>query len=126
MLSQTQRQALAVRFRAQQLPPRSTIERRSPELAEIPLSHAQEQLWFLDRLAPGLPTYNVPAQLRIVGALDLPALRSAMAGVLARHEALRTRFIEGPSGAPIQVIDPAGELPLPVIDLAGADPAAVR
>jgi amino acid adenylation domain-containing protein len=122
MLSETQRQALAVQFRAQQLSVRKPIGRRPAELTEIPLSYAQEQLWFLDRVAPGLPTYNVPAQLRLTGALDVPALRSAISTVLARHEALRTRFVEGPHGTPIQVIDPPAELPLPVVE--PADPAA--
>ncbi|HEU5268687.1 MAG TPA: amino acid adenylation domain-containing protein [Jatrophihabitans sp.] len=124
MLSQAQRQALAVQFRAQQLAGRSTLGRRPAGLAEIPLSYAQEQLWFLDRLAPGLPTYNVPAQLRLTGALDVPALRSALRTVLARHEALRTRFVEGPHGAPVLLIDPPGALPLPVVELPGADALA--
>ncbi|HJQ02898.1 MAG TPA: amino acid adenylation domain-containing protein [Jatrophihabitans sp.] len=126
MLSQAERQALTVQFRAQQLSARSPMVRRPPELTEIPLSYAQEQLWFLDRLAPGLPTYNVPAQIRIVGELDLPALRSAMTMVLARHQSLRTRFVEGARGAPIQVIEPPAELLLPVIDLAGTGAATPR
>ncbi len=124
MLSEAQRQALAVQFRAQQLPGGSAIGRRAQGLTELPPSFAQEQLWFLDRLAPGLPTYNVPARLRLRGPLDLPALRAALAGVLARHEALRTRFVLGPLGTPVQVIDEPGEPALPVIDLAGHDPAA--
>lgn len=126
MLSEAQRQALAVQFRAQQLPTSSAIGRRPSELTELPPSFAQEQLWFIDRLAPGLPTYNVPARLRLRGALDVPALRTALAGVLARHEALRTRFVVGARGTPVQVIDAPGELVLPVIDLVGADPAAER
>src|SRR6185437_13304963 len=114
-----QREALAVRLRSEQLPAGSRIVRRAPELAELPLSFAQEQLWFLDRLAPGLATYNVPARLRIRGALDVAALRSALSTLLARHEALRTRFVEGPHGTPIQLVAEPAEVRLPVLDLTG-------
>ena len=55
-----------------------------------PLSSSQQQLWLIDQWDPGAPTYNVALAFRVQGALDLDALRSAAAGVLARHEALRT------------------------------------
>ncbi|MFD8922917.1 amino acid adenylation domain-containing protein, partial [Streptomyces sp. NPDC059569] len=58
----------------------------------LPLSFAQERLWFLDDFAPGAAEYNVCGTLRLTGTLDLPALRSAVAGLVARHEALRTTF----------------------------------
>jgi Condensation domain len=88
----------------------------------LPLSYAQETLWFLDRLAPGLPTYNVPFVLRLLGPLDIEALRTALATVVARHESLRTSLVETPDG-PVQRI--AGQVPveLPVVQVPGADPA---
>ncbi|MFE6009054.1 amino acid adenylation domain-containing protein, partial [Streptomyces sp. NPDC056450] len=58
----------------------------------LPLSFAQERLWFLDDFAPGAAEYNVCGTLRLTGTLDLPALRAAVAGLVARHEALRTTF----------------------------------
>ncbi|HEU4455947.1 MAG TPA: amino acid adenylation domain-containing protein, partial [Longimicrobium sp.] len=79
-------------------------------------SFAQQRLWFLDRLAPGSAAYVVPAALRIRGALDDAALERALAEVVRRHEALRTRF-EEIGGEPVQVIDPAAELAVERIDL---------
>jgi len=70
------------------------------------LSFGQEQLWFIDRFAPGLPTYNIPHALRLSGPLDDAALDRALTGLVARHEALRTRLVTGASGRPVQVIDP--------------------
>src|ERR687894_800281 len=57
-----------------------------------PVSLGQRRLWLVDRLAPGSVDYNVVWPLRLVGALDVPALRRALAEVVARHEVLRTRF----------------------------------
>ncbi|MDQ3821662.1 MAG: amino acid adenylation domain-containing protein [Actinomycetota bacterium] len=85
-----------------------------------PLSHVQETLWFLDRLAPDSPTYNVPLCTRLRGDLDVNALRLALAAVVARHEALRTAIVERADG-PVQVV--AAEVPveLPVLEVAGDD-----
>ena len=88
------------------------------------LSFAQERLWFLDRLDPGSVAYNLPAALRLVGALDVAALRASLNAVVRRHEALRTTFVESGEG-PRQVIAPALEIALPVVDLGGL-PAAER
>jgi amino acid adenylation domain-containing protein len=88
---------------------------------DVPLSFAQERLWFLDRLAPGSPVYNIPLALRLDGALHLPALAAAVGEVVRRHEALRTVFAEGANG-PVQVVrsanDPATFV-LPSVDLSG-------
>ncbi|MEV7872729.1 amino acid adenylation domain-containing protein, partial [Streptomyces sp. NPDC088124] len=59
---------------------------------ELPLSYAQERLWFLDEFAPGAREYNVVTTLRLTGALDVAALRTAVSGLVERHEALRTTF----------------------------------
>jgi len=84
----------------------------------FPLSYAQERLWFVEQLTPGLAAYNVPLAVRLLGRLDRPALSAALRAVVSRHEALRTRF-RTEDGRPVQVIAPDGDtgLPLPAIDL---------
>ncbi|MFB7587036.1 amino acid adenylation domain-containing protein [Streptomyces sp. NPDC056169] len=77
----------------------------------LPLSYAQQRLWFLSRTQPN-PSYNVPLALRLRGALDADALRRALLDVLGRHEALRTRFPESGTG-PWQDILPAEEADVP-------------
>jgi amino acid adenylation domain-containing protein len=84
----------------EQAPALSLGERAGP----MPLSFAQERLWFLDRLGIGRTTYNVPWMLHMKGAVDVPALERAISEVLRRHEALRTRFVDR-DGRPEQVID---------------------
>ncbi|HSF41300.1 MAG TPA: non-ribosomal peptide synthase/polyketide synthase [Thermoanaerobaculia bacterium] len=95
---------------ASEAPP---LERRSAD--EAPLSFAQERLWFLDRLTPGLPVYNMPALLRLRGPLDEAALERALAEIARRHEVLRTVFAVSGS-EPVQRILPTG-FPLSVLDL---------
>ena len=92
--------------------------------AVIPLSYAQERLWFLDRLEPGQAVYNVPRAWRLVGALDVAALQGAVAAIVARHEVLRTTFAEG-EGLPRQVIGAGARWRLARVDLSGLD-APVR
>jgi amino acid adenylation domain-containing protein len=85
----------------------------------LPLSFAQERLWFLDQLQPGSAQYNLPLALRLSGPLDPAALAWTLGQVERRHEALRTVFA-AVEGAPVQVIRPAREpFPLPVVDLSG-------
>src|SRR5215475_13758127 len=59
-----------------------------------PLSSAQRMFWFLDRLEPVSPAYNLPRALKIEGALNLGALREAFRALLHRHDVLRTRFVD--------------------------------
>jgi polyketide synthase PksJ len=94
--------------------------------AELPVSFAQQRLWFLDRLEPGSPLYNIPAAIEIAGRLDVPALLGRLREIVDRHEALRTTFAARPEG-PVQVIHPTGgqRLELPVADLRSL-PAAGR
>jgi len=82
----------------------------------VPASFAQERMWFLDRLTPGLYLYNIPILRRLRGRLGLPALARALEAMVARHDALRTVF-EQHQGELIQRLLPATALPLPVIDL---------
>ena len=102
----------------------SGIPRRDDPRAPAPLSPAQERLWFLDRLAPGSPAYNVPGPVRLRGPLAVPALARALAELVRRHEALRTTF-EGDGERVRQVVGPPGPRRLPVVDL-GALPAKRR
>src|SRR5271163_1222247 len=68
------------------------IARRSPD-RPIPLSFAQERLWFLDQLQPASSTYNLPIVMRASGTLDVDLLRRSLSEIVRRHEVLRTRFI---------------------------------
>ncbi len=113
-------------------PPRIEPVARGQALAA---SFAQQRLWFLDRLDPGRPTYNVPLSLHLrsvpadaaaaggaVPELDVAALAAAVSAVVRRHEVLRTTFAEE-DGQPRQLVHPAAPVPLPVVDLAALDPA---
>jgi amino acid adenylation domain-containing protein len=103
------------------LPPVSRADRSLP----LPLSFAQQRLWFLDQLEPGSSAYNVPAALRIRGALHVAALERALGDILARHESLRTTFHPAVDRDPVQVIAPPAPFRLPSDDLS-ALPAAER
>src|SRR6266536_1978925 len=85
----------------------------------LSLSFAQERLRFLDQTAAGLALYNVPVALRLRGRLEVGVLRRALSRVVARHEALRTRF-GSVRGVPYQLIDPPGPVELPVQPVTGA------
>ncbi|MFD4354980.1 amino acid adenylation domain-containing protein [Nocardia sp. NPDC058518] len=63
-----------------------------PRPQRVPLSLAQQRMWLLNRLDPDATVYNIPAAIRLTGALDLTALGLAVADLFARHEVLRTRY----------------------------------
>jgi amino acid adenylation domain-containing protein/FkbH-like protein len=92
---------------------------------DLPLSFAQQRLWFLDQLEPGSSFYHIPAAVRLRGTLDLTALEQSFSEVIRRHEALRTRF-GVVNGVPAQLIDEAPEFTLAVLDLSTEGEAEAR
>ncbi|MEU4724336.1 amino acid adenylation domain-containing protein [Nonomuraea dietziae] len=98
------------------------IPRREPGLA-VPLTGTQERLWFLDQAGQDAAAYLCWAGNRLTGPLETAALRAALAAVVARHEALRTAIVEGPSGRPVQVVRDLAELDLDaLLELASVPP----
>ncbi|HEU0052101.1 MAG TPA: condensation domain-containing protein, partial [Longimicrobium sp.] len=94
------------------LPPIVPVER----VGALPLSFAQERLWFIDRLEPGSAAYNIPVAWRLGGVLDEAALERSLGEIVRRHEALRTVFAEV-DGSPVQVVAPFDGFALAVEDL---------
>jgi amino acid adenylation domain-containing protein len=97
---------------------------------ELPLSFGQEQLWFLEELSPGTPTYNIAMLYRLEGPVDSGHLRSSLEWVVARHDVLRATF-DAREGIPRQVIADQGPVVLFADDLTGLptgerEPAALR
>ena len=84
--------------------------------APLPLSFAQQRQWFIDRLEPGSPAYNIPLVLRLTGSLDVAALEGSLREIERRHEALRTT-IGTAAGEPIQIVGADRRRVLPVVDL---------
>jgi amino acid adenylation domain-containing protein len=98
------------------------IPRRARTGSPVPLSFAQQRLWFLDQCYPASSAYNVPRAVRLRGRLNLDALQHALNAVIARHEVLRTVF-RTEQGVPGQVVTPACAVQIRRINLTGcADP----
>ncbi|MGH3811896.1 MAG: condensation domain-containing protein, partial [Pseudonocardiaceae bacterium] len=89
----------------------------------LPLSFAQQRLWFLDEFQPGGAEYNSALALRLVGPLDVAALIAALPALPARHESLRTTF-DQVDGKGVQIVHPAPDLPVPLIDLSDSSSRA--
>jgi aspartate racemase len=124
-LSREKRTLLFERLRQRkQAATEARIQRRDPTLTAIPLSFGQERLWFLDRLQPGSPAYNIPIALVLRGALDQVALEAALNEVARRHEVLRTVFREV-DRQPRQAILAHQRWALPIVDLSSL-PASAR
>lgn len=83
---------------------------------DLPLSFAQQRLWFLHQLAPDSPLYNDPVVLRLSGSLNVTALERSINEVMQRHEVLRTRF-DAVQGQPVQTILPDLDVPLSIVNL---------
>ncbi|WXH33848.1 D-alanine--D-alanyl carrier protein ligase [Myxococcus stipitatus] len=92
------------------------VLRRSSRTGALPLSFAQQRLWFLDRLEPGSATYNAPYALKLEGPLDVEVLERVFTEVVRRHESLRTRFPDE-RGVPVQVISPPGAFIIQRVEL---------
>ena len=88
--------------------------------AVVPLSFAQQRLWFIDQLQGPSAIYNMAVALRLAGRLDADALGAALADVVGRHESLRTLFV-APEGVPQQVVVPVERVDLgwQVVDASG-------
>ena len=95
--------------------------RAAEERGVLPLSFAQERLWFLDQLDPGSAAYNIPVAVRLLGPLDQRVLAASLAEIVRRHEALRTTFVRV-EDRPVQVIAPARLLAFPQVDLGSLSP----
>jgi amino acid adenylation domain-containing protein len=101
-------------------PPLQAAPREGP----LPLSYAQQRLWFLEQLEPNGAVYNLPLAWRFTGDLNVLALEQSLGEMVRRHEILRTTFASV-DGQPVQVIASDLTLPLPVVDLQ-ALPASER
>ncbi len=94
----------------------SPIARVTRDSSHLPLSFAQERLWFLNQLEPESPFYNCPAAVRLRGQLDVDAFERTLSEIIRRHEVLRTCF-PLVDGRPAQIISPASPLKLPLLDM---------
>ncbi|MDZ8257987.1 non-ribosomal peptide synthetase [Nostoc sp. ChiQUE01b] len=83
---------------------------------ELPLSFAQQRLWFLDQFEPNSASYNIPFGLRLVGSVNVVALEQSLQEIIDRHEALRTNFVTV-DGKPSQIIQTATNWTVTVVDL---------
>ncbi|HYP21439.1 MAG TPA: condensation domain-containing protein, partial [Chloroflexia bacterium] len=90
--------------------------RRVQRTGNLPLSFAQQRLWFLDQWMPASAAYNIPVVMRLDGPLDEDALKASINAIVGRHEALRTTF-EVVGDRPAQVIAPTLDVPVPLADL---------
>jgi hypothetical protein len=114
-LSLEQRAWLERRIRegAPGAPGDARIPRRPDPGAPVPLSPAQQRLWFIEKLRPGTSVHTVAMAFQLQGRLDVAALERSLAEIVRRHEALRTTIAEV-GGEPVQVVQPATSFDLPI------------
>src|SRR5581483_9625379 len=115
-LPQEKRELLLRQFHQRKNSVQGQIEPQKRDTHLLPLSFAQQRLWFLDQLEPGNISYNMSGAVRMRGTLYIRALEQSMQAVVARHETLRTTFVMV-QDQPWQNITPSLMLPLPVVDL---------
>jgi len=104
--------------------PKSGIAPRR-EGIKLPLSSAQEDVWRFAQINPDIPVFNEPVVIYRKGALDASLLERSLTSVIQRHEAWRTNF-EVVNGQPVQVVRPAPEIKLAIIDLRNIPPGPER
>jgi len=92
------------------------LRKQLSEPRKVPLSFAQQRLWFLNRLEPESTAFNISRAVRVIGRLDEGALRKTMAALVERHESLRTNF-DLVDGEPWQIINPTREADIALVDL---------
>ncbi|MBZ5521038.1 MAG: amino acid adenylation domain-containing protein, partial [Acidobacteriia bacterium] len=118
-LSPEELQALADRLqKKRRLPETPAVIRRQREEI-VPMSFGQEALWILDQSRNVGAAYNEPMGLRLTGELNLAAMEQALAMIVQRHEALRTRFSSTAEGRHVQTVDETGAIGLDLFDLSG-------
>ncbi|WET76910.1 amino acid adenylation domain-containing protein [Amycolatopsis sp. QT-25] len=115
---------LAARLDASTTGTAPSVIRPVPRDRNLPLSFAQQRMWFLDQLDPGSVEYLIPLALRLSGPLSVETFRAALDRLAARHEVLRTRYADQ-DGEPVQIVDPPGPVAFRLVDLTG-EPAAAR
>ncbi|MFD0634340.1 condensation domain-containing protein [Catenulispora yoronensis] len=125
MLSESKQELLRRRLGGARTTAVAKVRRRPEGLSPVPLSFAQQRLWFLDRLEPGSAEYAMPVGLRLTGELDVAALRAALDTIVERHEVLRTRLVAAADGVACQVVDEPAGFALVELDVGdAADPVA--
>src|SRR5215213_10270499 len=115
-LSPRKQELLGRLFEQEQLDFSRVIITPRTRSASVPLSYAQQRLWFLDQLEPNSAVYNIPDSHYFDGPLNLEALERSLSEIVRRHESLRTTF-QTMGGEPVQVIAEAQAQQLEVIDL---------
>ncbi|NBD17974.1 MAG: amino acid adenylation domain-containing protein [Cyanobacteria bacterium] len=97
------------------------IPKRETDRA-LPLSFAQQRLWFLDRLEPDSPAYNLAAKVNIEGPLNVRAMEQTINAIIQRHEVWRTNFTANEQGQPRQIIASTRTIAIPLVDLGHLSP----
>ncbi|MEH2280997.1 MAG: amino acid adenylation domain-containing protein [Nostoc sp.] len=106
---------------AQNQTPENDLQNQTiPQIANresVPLSFAQQRVWFLEQLEPNSPAYIVSNAQRLTGKLNVDVLQQSLDAIVVHHEALRTNFITSPDGSPIQVIGKPRPVELKIIQV---------
>ncbi|MER5935656.1 amino acid adenylation domain-containing protein, partial [Streptomyces sp. NPDC002054] len=117
---------LAAHLTTDATPLRRPLQRLAQRPDRLPLSFAQRRLWFMDKFEGPSATYNIPLNLKLTGELDADSLVAALQDVVARHESLRTVYLQDADGVPFQQILPVQEafLTIPVVEVTAEGMAA--
>src|ERR1043166_10224175 len=94
------------------------LRKKATRFRRVPLSFAQQRLWFLDQLEPGSASYNISRAVRLKGQLDFQALQQALNSIIERHESLRTNFVSI-DDEPVQTIAPSRAIEIQLVNLGG-------